>query len=200
MGKVKDMIGIRYNKLVAIERLGKGNNGYNWLFKCDCGVEKTINGSVVRTGAVVSCGCHKREQVIKRNTKHGAVGTGTYNTWQGMNGRCNNPNHSAYKNYGGRGILVCLEWKDFSQFLTDMDERPEGMTLDRIDNTKGYSKDNCKWATTAEQSRNTRQNVLLTLKDRTMCLMDWAKETNIPYTTLQWRIKQNQTTEQILCG
>lgn len=80
----------------------------------------------------------------------------TYQTWADMKTRCNNPEHESYPNYGGRGITVCSSWEIFENFLKDMGEKPEGLTLERINNELGYSKDNCCWATRAEQNRNKR--------------------------------------------
>ena len=88
--------------------------------------------------------------------KHATERTKVYIAWQNMKYRCDNKNHPSYKGYGGRGISYCEEWKDFSKFLSDMGEPREHETLERIDNSKGYSKDNCKWATKADQCRNTR--------------------------------------------
>lgn len=96
-----------------------------------------------------------------RSIKHGhAKASGfsaTYNTWRGMTDRCGNPNNTAYAHYGAKGIAVCHRWSDFSAFLADMGERPEGMTLDRIDGSKGYSKDNCRWASAKEQAENRKR-------------------------------------------
>lgn len=101
-------------------------------------------------------------------TKHGHArsrperrqGTSTYYIWGAMVQRCTNPSNADYHLYGGRGITICDEWKDFRAFLTDMGERPEGRSIDRIDNSRGYEPGNCRWATSTQQARNTRKNKL----------------------------------------
>jgi len=90
------------------------------------------------------------------NFKHGMSRTKTYKSWLSMRERCNNPNRENYKNYGGRGIIICDRWISFDNFIIDMGERPNGKTLDRINNNKGYSKENCRWATNVIQGRNQR--------------------------------------------
>ena len=198
MAKVKNMVGQKFGRLTAIELLDKGKRGYHYLFACDCGNTKNICGSLVRTGKTLSCGCLRSETTAKKNFVHGLVHTGAYQSWLAMKTRCTNPNQSAYKRYGGRGIGFDPSWKLFENFVADMGERPVGMTLERIDNSKGYCKSNCKWATSAEQSRNTRQNVMITHNGKTMCMTDWAKETGIPYPTIQDRVKRGLVAEQIL--
>jgi len=198
MASVKPMIGIKFNHLTAIQEIGLGNRGKIYLFQCDCGNTKEASGSEVRTGHIKSCGCLRSEMIAAKNETHGAVGTPIYETWQGMKARCLNPKTAAYKNYGGRGITICQEWLTFEGFLADMGERPEGCTLERIDNNKGYIKDNCRWATVAEQSRNTRQNKFLSKNGKTMCMMDWAKETGIPYPTIQDRVRRGWSDERAL--
>ena len=101
-----------------------------------------------------------RAKMSKIKTKHGYAKRGQktseYTTWESMNARCNNQNNPSYEDYGGRGIKVCESWKNFQHFYDDMGERPEGMSLDRIDNSLGYDKENCRWATAKEQIHNQR--------------------------------------------
>lgn len=107
-----------------------------------------------------------------------------------MRSRCNNKRHKFHRYYGGRGISVCQRWASFLNFLSDMGPQPRGMTLERKDNSKGYSPANCRWATRAEQVRNRRNNVLLTFRGFTACLNEWAREVGIPPHTLYYRIRK----------
>ena len=119
----------------------------------------------------------------------------TYSSWQAMLTRCNSPSHSSYANYGARGVRVCARWDprqggSFVNFLQDMGERPEGMTLDK--DTKGdgllYSPETCVWATPAQQSRHTRATQLFTYQGKTQCLQDWAKELGLSFAVISYRI------------
>jgi hypothetical protein len=127
--------------------------------KCDCGIIKSIQLAHLRNGMVVSCGCFHKENAIKIHTTHNEdrQSITEYTTWQGMKQRCNNPNSISYPNYGALGIKVCDEWNDYINFLKDMGRKPgPEYTLDRIDGTKGYSKDNCRWETRSVQNSNRR--------------------------------------------
>jgi len=119
--------------------------------------------SLKRTDGIGSCGCAKLELLINRSTKHGHATNGispTYHSWAGMNARCSNPRHSHYKYYGKRGIKVCKRWQQsFSAFLTDMGEKPQGKSLDRINTYSHYTPKNCRWATPKEQANNRRKVV-----------------------------------------
>ena len=119
---------------------------------------------------------------------HGLSHTPQHIAWQNTIARCHRPTHKRYLDYGGRGILVCERWHTYLNYLEDMGERPEGMSLERIDNDKGYSPDNCKWATTHEQARNSRQNVNITYKGKTQTLKDWSVELGVNYQTLHTRL------------
>jgi hypothetical protein len=123
----------------------------------------------------------------------------TYSTWQGMKQRCYNPKCAQYKNYGGRGITVCDEWlNSFAAFVRDMGEKPEGFSIDRIDNDKGYSKENCRWATLEEQARNQRRSVYLEYDGKRMTMREWAVELGRHETTIHSRIRRGYPLELVL--
>lgn len=114
----------------------------------------------------------------------------TYSTWSGMLSRCNNKKATKYYMYGGKGISVCDEWLDFSSFLKDMGERPDGKTLDRIDSSKGYYKENCRWATLIEQQNNLKSNVIVNYNGSIYNLTQLARIFEIHPMTLKYRIQQ----------
>lgn len=200
MAPRKQVLGKKFGRLEAIKAVGKGNRGYVYLFKCDCGQTKEIFGSLVTTGRIQSCGCLRSEVVSQKNRTHNKSKLGAYKSWRAMKTRCNNSNADCFKNYGARGITYDESWEDFEKFYADMGDRPEGMTLERINNNLSYSKDNCVWATHFEQNRNTRQNVILEKEGKRMCLTDWAKELGVPYPTLQDRVRRGWSTAQVLQG
>lgn len=114
----------------------------------------------------------------------------TNQCWRDMRQRCLNPNSHRYYTHGGRGIDICERWGSFNNFLKDMGLKPDGYTLERIDNESGYSPENCKWATPAEQARNRRTNVFITFKDETKTIMDWALTVGVSFQSMKKRLRR----------
>lgn len=133
-------------------------------------------------------------------TKHGQAGkTPEYKAWKAIRQRCGNPNNHAYSDYGGRGITVCERWKDsFENFFEDMGKRPSGMSLERIDNNKGYYKENCRWATRKEQCNNRRSSRFLTYNGKTQTMSRWAEEMAIKVQTIHRRLALGWTVNEAL--
>jgi hypothetical protein len=126
------------------------------------------------------------------------VRTPTYSSWANMKTRCDNKTFFSYTEWGGRGISYDPRWKKFEAFIEDMGERPEGTTIDRIDNSLGYYKENCRWATPKEQSNNTRRNRYIEFNGVTKTLQQWEDELNIGRRTISERIKRGWSVERAL--
>ena len=163
------------------------------LFSCDCGNSHIAIISSVKNGSIQSCGCVLNES--RHKGKHGMSNSPEYSCWKSIRRRCDKPDSEYYKDYGERGITVCSRWYEFESFYADMGNKPaphatEGIySIERIDNNKGYSPSNCKWATNFEQQRNKRSNVNLTAFGVTKCLNDWAKDSGLHKDTIRWRIR-----------
>jgi hypothetical protein len=156
---MKDITGRRFARLLVISRSPRPNpksQKAQWICRCDCGTQLDVVGDNLRTGNTRSCGCLKKELSISRPFKHGQSHTLAYRSWHGARSRCTDPEDPAYSYYGARGITFCARWDKFENFLADMGDRPRGRSLDRIDNDGNYEPDNCRWATRAEQRKNTR--------------------------------------------
>lgn len=190
---VKALTAARYGRLVPVEHI----KGQGWRCRCDCGAEKFVTGNHLSSGAVVSCGCFHAEQ--QRSPKsHGMRRTRVWAIWSLMVQRCTNQRNPAFANYGGRGITVCPEWLEFAGFFRDMGHPPSGLTLERSDNERGYSPDNCRWATRAEQARNKRTNRVIELDGVAMPLVAWCETQGLKYWTVHARLRRGATAQEAL--
>lgn len=163
---------IRFGKWVVTDDSGRA-----WLCRCDCGTVRRVVRSDLRSGRSTNCGCVRRKTLPAaakaKNTTHGMDGTTEYRIWIDMRRRCHDPRRPDYKNYGARGITVCEEWRDsFEAFYRDMGPRPDGCTLDRLNNTGPYEKKNCVWATRKKQERNKRTSRIVEIDGRRMTVAE----------------------------
>jgi hypothetical protein len=158
-GKVKP--GMKFGRLTVIE---PGEKEYFWNCICECGNKTSTYAYQLVDGTTKSCGCLSHELIAEKSFKHGhdkrGETTKTYWCWQAMIQRCTNENREDYKNYGGRGIKVCDRWlNSFEDFLADVGESPEGLSIDRINNDGNYEPGNTRWATREQQQSNTRRSL-----------------------------------------
>lgn len=194
MGKVIDMTGNLYGRLTVVEFAGFANDRQaTWRCKCECGNESVVPGGCLRSGHSTSCGCYGLEVLKTASITHGMSKTTTFAVWRGMLQRCRNPKNPAYSKYGGRGITVCDQWLSFERFLSDMGVRPDGKSLDRINNNEGYSPSNCRWASRKTQNSNKTTTVLLTIDGVTQCARDWSRSIGVNQSLITNRVKAGMT-------
>lgn len=197
---IDDYIGKKNNMLTVIgiaERLPSDNCWY-LSCKCDCGNIMRLTPHQFRKGIIKSCGCLKKvgTRTIDNRTKHPL-----YGTWKQMIDRCESPSNPKYYRYGKRGIKVCLEWHDFSNFIKWSDSiggRPDGYTIDRINNDGNYCPENCRWASSYQQSNNKSSNVLLEYNGKTQTLKEWSVETGLKWSILHNRYLHGWNAKEIL--
>lgn len=181
-----DIKGLKFNKLTAINYAGNEK----WEFECECGNIVIKKTSDVKRGATKSC---SRLCTTGNPSKHPL-----YQTWDGIKKRCYQVGATGYTNYGGRGIKMCDEWKNsFWTFVDDMGEKPfKASSIERLDNNKDYSKDNCIWATAKEQASNRRTNIYVKYQNEMYTLYAICKVFNLTYSTIHWRLKNHNFSAQ----
>lgn len=206
----KDITGKTFGRLHVIERTEKRTNGKGviWLCECECGNVAYVSAAMLLSGNTKSCGCLQRDVTIQRSTKHGFAPDGNverlYKTWQSMKQRCTNPKNTEYQNYGGRGITICEEWLNsylkFREwaYANGYNENAPHLqcTIDRIDNNKGYSPDNCRWVDMKTQSNNKSTNHYITYNNETHTLAEWERLTGISRSVITCRIKRGWSVEK----
>lgn len=184
MGRyTEDLTGRRFGSLVVLGRGGTYSSGnIYWRCLCDCGNYTNTAGTSLKTGRSVSCGrCSASKRATERNFKHGGFGTRLYEIWRQMHRRCYGENTKAYPLYGGRGITVCDEWKEYKSFEKWALENgySDGLTIDRIDVNGNYCPDNCRWATVKQQANNRRSNHLVSYNGETHTVSEWADKYSV---------------------
>ena len=197
--------GQRFGRLTVIREADRKYGHRYILCRCDCGNEKSINLNSLIKGMSNSCGCYRREFIANRNYKHGFAyrENGTerlYRIWQGMKRRCYDTNDPGYRNYGERGIKICDEWlNDYSAFRewSHANGYRDDLTIDRIDNDKGYYPYNCRWATVKEQSNNTRVNHRVTYQGETHTLSEWGDILGMSDDLISQRLRKGMSLEHV---
>lgn len=198
--KVLNMIGRRFGRWTVVsESAERGKGGsVRYLCKCDCGNEKVVSGDALRKGDSQSCGCYNLDVVRKfGKTKYKDK---LYSIRRSMLDRCHNKNNKSYANYGARGITVCEEWRNSYETFKEWafaNGYKEGLWIERIDNDKGYSPDNCYWATPKEQQRNKRTNRIVNYNGKEMCVTDAAEASGINTFTITRRIELGWSEEDL---
>lgn len=201
--------GSLHGRLTAMRSVGRKRGHTIWLCICTCGQTRNVTEYNLRSGNTSSCGCLSRERSAERTkirAKHGLALTPEYRTWKSINNRCHVTTDKNYANYGGRGIVVCKRWRrvennysSLLRFISDMGKRPSDKhSIERIDNSKGYSRSNCRWATQIEQVNNTRRSVKLTFSGKTMTVAEWARHLGMTDDCLRTRLYKGWTIERAL--
>lgn len=196
---VVDRTGERHGRLIVLARAENhvepsGAIRARWRCLCDCGGVVVVTGKALSTGNTRSCGCLMRE----KEAKHGMAARPVYRSWATMIQRTTNPSNTQWESYGGRGITVCDEWRSFAAFYADMGERPDGATLDRVDNSKGYEPGNVRWASRLEQANNRRTNVHITFMGQTRTIAEWGRATGLGKAAVLRRLSKGWPVDRAL--
>lgn len=202
-----DLTGKRFGRLIVLKRVANDNHGnLRWECICDCGNKKIIRGANLRGGLTSSCGCYNYEQSVAfgkkwggHNKIHGMKHIRLYYLWSNMKARCYNSKADSFEWYGAKGIKVCDEWKhDFLEFhkWAMANGYKDNLSIDRLDNTKDYSPENCKWSTVKEQQNNRSNNHIVNFNGATYTLAELADKFKIDYQLLWDRLKRGWEIER----
>ena len=202
--KFQDLTGKQFGRLTVIGRDPRKSRKPYWTCVCECGNIKAVRGDILKAGLTRSCGCMKKEQdainlinTPKKKTEAFGMPYGhlrIHEIWANMRKRCSNPKDARYMDYGGRGIKVCKEWDDdFVKFYNWAMESgyADDLTIDRIDNDKGYFPENCRWVNFKTQSRNRRTNIKITIGNATKTLTEWCEIFELPYSVVHARYQRH---------
>lgn len=202
----EDLIGKRFERLVVLKQtedyvVPSGRHHPQWLCQCDCGNIVEVLGDSLKSGHTKSCGCLREDNLKTVAITHGDSYSKLYGVYTSIIDRCYNPNNKRFKDYGGRGIIVCDEWKDsYLNFKTwaISSGYKEGLSIDRKDNNLGYNPSNCRWTTRIVQQNNMRRNHIVEHNGQSKTIAEWSRELNIKYDKLWKFIKKGLSIEDIL--
>lgn len=197
-----DLTGRKFGMLKVIEKSGIyispcGSRSSLWRCRCECGRETTVMGYYLTNGHTKSCGCLK----VDSSTTHGMSKTRVYKIWSDMITRCYRKCHGSYKDYGGRGITVCDEWRNSPEKFIEwafINGYSDELSIDRIDSNGNYEPSNCRWATRKEQANNTRRNHRIVYNGKTQTLKQWAEELGISYKMMTGKIHSGYSLDEII--
>ncbi len=169
-----------------------------WICECECGRKRVVNQNNLVRSRSRSCGCLQKEVTSKRHKTHGKSHHVLYSQWNAMRARCSKPHHRDYRYYGARGISVCLKWREFAGFLEDMEASwSAGLTIERVNVNGNYEPANVRWATQAEQARNTRRNVLVDSPWGRLTAAECARKIGIRPSVFLFRLRRGWISEQL---
>ena len=193
MSRAIDLTGKCFGRLVVIRQAGHKRKELAWECLCDCGEKCVSCGYDLRSGKKTDCGNHRKEKLSASNKKHGLYGSKIHSTYYNMKNRCYNPKYYLFEHYGGKGITVCEEWlgehglENFYQWSIENGYQ-ENLSIDRIDNSNGYSPENCRWVTMKTQQNNRTNNRLITINGQTKTMKQWADYYGASYSAIQSKI------------
>jgi len=198
MPRFIDLQGKSFGELTVISFV-KTHKGHSyWVCSCSCGSPALVTSCNLVKGNSRTCGCSKKEATKRALTTHGMSKTKIYSVWRAMLTRCHDRKAAMFPRYGARGISVDTRWLKFENFLEDMGEAPNDLSIDRINNDGNYEPGNCRWATNKEQVLNRRRTVWLTYNDETLCLADMATKYGISPKVVGMRLKLKWSLEKAL--
>lgn len=204
--KCRDLTGIRFGKLVALELVQTETRKTYWLCRCDCGNAIKARSDCLLRGNTTSCKCERDKRFVGNTyqRKHNMHNTRVFREWQGMKSRCLNPDEPCYPRYGGRGISICDEWLDSESGSTCFinwalaNGYSDDLTLDRIENDGNYEPSNCRWATNKEQSNNRRSNIVVEHDGKEHTLMQLCEMLDLPYKAIYVRYRSGDRGERLI--
>ena len=186
--------GQKFGWLTAVEIVGRAGKTVFWKCKCDCGSYANVRSGNLSSGHTQSCGCQRQRNTRKHGGASRSGETAEYKTWKAVISRCFDKNHKQYADYGGRGIVMCDEWRnDFALFLAAIGPKPTPVhTIGRINNDLGYQPGNVEWQTRRQQQNNMRSNHFVVHDGRRQTVAQWSRELGIPVSTVQRRAAKDQ--------